>query len=784
MQLRSDNHKTITFLVLTFPLLCPPFVAAQEAGPQKQELTPMFNRTVFPTGRVALVNPLQGTASEYAFSHGNTLPLVARPFGMTNWTPQTGDGPWFFHPDARQLQGIRATHQPSPWIGDYGQFMLMPQTGRLLPDASRRTSVFRPDQTVYYPHYFGTFLGRYRVTVELTATERCAYFRFVFPPNEPCRLIVHPFAGDSHLEFDWEARVVRGSTRANNGGVPDDFAAYFVVQVDCPVQAEHSGFFADERTFSGQRAAEGRGIGAYLALVPPRDGVVHVRVGTSFIDWAQAEENIAQEIGQAQFYEMVAEGEAAWEDVLRVVDIFGGSDAQLRTFYSCLYRSVLFPHAWHERLSSGEVVHRSPYDGKVHPGVLYTDQGPWDVYRTQYPLLALLFPARLAEILQGWVNAYKEGGWFPKWASPGYRSCMIGTHIDAIMADAYVKGIRGFDLEAAYEGMRRNAFEPGSQDGAVGRKGLEYYMRLGYVPADKVEESVSRTLDFAYNDFCIAQVAKGLGRKEDHELLIARAQNYRNVFDPSVGFMRGRNADGSWVEPFREFAWGGPYVEGGVWQCGWAVQHDPAGLIALMGGREQFLAKLETLLSTPPYFEVGTYNREIHEMTEMAAVDFGQYAHSNQPSHHVLYLFAAAGAPWKTEYWVRRVLQELYGPDSRGFCGDEDNGEMSAWYIFSALGFYPFCPGHPSYVLGSPLFKRAVLHLANDKEFIISAPNNAHDRPFVKRVLLNGKPYTKSYLLHETIAQGGALEFTMSRRENPTRADALEPPFSMSAHLQ
>ncbi|MCR4440341.1 MAG: glycoside hydrolase family 92 protein [bacterium] len=453
-----------------------------------------------------------------------------------------------------------------------------------------------------------------------------------------------------------------------------------------------------------------------------------------------------------------------WSELLGVIDIEGATEDQARTFYSALYRTVLFPHAWHELRPSGEVVHRSPYDGALHPGVLYTDQGPWDVYRTQYPLLSILFPERLAEIIQGWTNAYKEGGWFPKWASPGYRSCMIGTHIDAIIADAFVKGIRSFDMETAYEGMHKHAWQAGASDGAVGRKGLEHYLRLGYVPADLVEESVSRTLDFAYNDFCIAQVAKGLGRNEDYQLLIARAFNYKNVFDPAVGSLRGRNAGGSWVTPFDQFAWGGPYVEGGVWQCGWAVPHDPAGLIELMGGREHFLTKLDTLLATPPYFDVGSYNGEIHEMTEMAAVDFGQYAHSNQPSHHVLYLFAAAGAPWKTQYWVRRVLEELYGPGPEGFCGDEDNGEMSAWYIFSALGLYPLCPGHPSYVLGSPLFKRATIHLANGRSFTVAAPNNGRRNVYVGRVRLNGRVYKKTYLLHESIVQGGKLRLTMSSR--------------------
>ncbi|MGQ9854463.1 MAG: GH92 family glycosyl hydrolase [Candidatus Oleimicrobiaceae bacterium] len=730
--------------------------------------------------RVALVDLLQGTASEFTFSHGNTLPLITRPFAMTSWSSQTNEGRWLFHPAARQLQGIRATRQPSPWIGDYGHFVLMPQTGRLLPEARQRSSVFRPDQTVYLPHYFKTFLGRYRVAVELAPTERCAILRLTFPAEEQCRLILGTFAGESSFMLDSQACCLRGYTQAKSGGVAENFASYFVVHVDCPILTEQSGFFGGGETFSGRASASGDGLGAYVGLQPPEEGIVHVRVGTSFIGWDQAEWHLKQELGEAPFDSIAALGRAAWNEVLSVVDIEGASEDQVRTFYSALYRSVLFRHAWHEPLPSGEVAHRSPYDGQVHSGVLYTDQGPWDVYRTQYPLLSILFPQRLAEILQGWVNAYEEGGWFPKWASAGYRACMIGTHIDAIIADAYVKGIRAFDVETAYEGTRKHAFQPGSADGAVGRKGPEHYLRLGYVPADLVEESVSRTLDFAYNDFCIAQVARGLGRTEDYELLIARATNYRNAFDPGVGFMRGRNADGSWVSPFRQFAWGGPYVEGGGWQCGWAVQHDPAGLIASMGGKEQFLAKLDSLLATPPFFEVGSYNSELHEMTEMAAANLGQYAHSHQPSHHVLYLFAAAGAPWKTQYWVRRVLTELYGPGPDGFCGDEDNGEMAAWYIFRALGFYPLCPGHPSYVLGSPLFRRPTMHLASGKTFTVFAPNNDSHNVYVRRVALNGPRHRKSYLSHEAIVQGGELRCIMSRTPRAQDDGELEFPFSLS----
>jgi predicted alpha-1,2-mannosidase len=516
-------------------------------------------------------------------------------------------------------------------------------------------------------------------------------------------------------------------------------------------------------------------------LKPLHGGVVNVRIGTSFVSIDQARLNLKRELGTVPFDRAVRRTAAVWENMLGRAEITTPDMEQKGTFYSCLYRALLFPRTWHEVDAVGRTFHRSPYDGKLHPGVMFADNGFWDTYRTVYPLYAILFPDQLGTILEGWVNGYRESGWLPKWPSPGERGGMIGSHIDAVIADACVKGIPGFDLAKAYEGMRKHATEVAGD--RLGRTGLDAYLRKGFVPEQGNNHGVSCTLDYAYDDFCIAQVAAALGRDDDRRTMLRRAQNYRKLFDPRVGFMRGRTAGGEWVKPFDEFAWGGPYVEGSVWQCGWAVPHDPAGLIKLMGGDKQFVAKLDHMLSQPPRFNVVHYPYEIHEMTEMAAVDFGQYAHSNQPVHHVLYLYAAAGRPDRTQYWVRRVLNELYNSGPAGFAGDEDNGEMSSWYVLSSLGFYPLCPGTTQYVFGSPLFKRVVLHPPSGRDLTITAAGNGPATPYVKAVHINGKPTTHTYLDHRTIAAGGTLKFTMSHKPAWTRVPrAADRPFALSQY--
>ena len=728
---------------------------------------------------VASVRPLQGTDSHFDFSYGNCLPLISRPFGMTNWSPQTDEGRWLFGYRARKLQGIRATHQPSPWIADYGHFTIMPQIGALLLDAGQRSSLVRRGDMEIGPDYFKALFWRYRTTVELTPTERGASLRFTFPATERARIMFHAFDGAALVRIDPQRRMLSGYTRANNGGVPDSFACYFVAVFSQPI-VDH-GFFEGASVLEHAPQAESDRQGAYVEF-DMRQRPIEVRVATSFISIEQALRTLEQEIGARSFEEIRAETRAQWNDLLNRAQIEGADERQRQTFYTCLYRTLLFPRKWYEYGAAGRPIHYSPYDGTIHPGVLYADNGFWDTFRTVYPLFALLFPDRLSEIVNGWVQAANEGGHFPKWASPGYRNCMIGTHLDVVIADAYVKGVRDFDLESAYAAMHKDAFEKGDPNEGFGRTGLFDYIALGYVPADRVAHAAARTQEFAYNDFCVAQIARALGIEDDAAELTRRALHYRNTYDRAVGFMRGRLRDGSWLIPFDEFAWDRrAYIEGSAWQYSWAAPHDPAGLIALMGGREAFVAKLDRMLATPPYFDAADYDLEIHEMTEMASASFGQYAHSNQLVHHVLYLFTAAGQPWKTHYWVRKVLDELYSPDPNGLPGDEDNGEMSAWYILSALGIFPLCPGHPSYVFGSPLFAKATLHLVNGNTLEIEAPGQSHAAVYVRETLLDGQPYTHTWIAHERLMDGGRLTFAMSETPDEGRALAEDDlPYSLS----
>jgi predicted alpha-1,2-mannosidase len=391
---------------------------------------------------------------------------------------------------------------------------------------------------------------------------------------------------------------------------------------------------------------------------------------------------------------------------------------------------------------------------------MYADHGYWDVYRAWYPWMAILFPDRLAEILQSWANAYKEGGWLPQFPAPGYRACMTGSLIDAVFADAAVKGVKGFDLEAAYAGMKKHATQPGNPDAGYGRRGIEDYLKLGYVSTDHVDQAVAETVDAAFGDFCIAQVAKTLGHSDDAAMFLERSNNWRKLFDAKTGFLRGKKADGSWLEPFDAFQWGSPYVEGSAWQHRWDVPHDLAGLMAAMGGKERAVEALDKMLALPATFHVGVYGQEIHEMSEMAAVDFGQYAQSNQPVHHLLYIFALAGRADRTQYWVRRTMAELYTPDT--FPGDEDTGSMAAWYLLGAMGFYPVCPGKAEYVIGSPLFDRITLRMPGGKTTVIEARGQGPKAVYISRLEVNGKTHTSPVLTHEEIVGGAQLNFEMS----------------------
>jgi predicted alpha-1,2-mannosidase len=707
--------------------------------------------------RLELVNVLQGTLSTRVFSRGNTLPIAAMPFGMAHWTLQSQAGtPWMFQPGDRRIQGFRATHQLSPWLADYGEAVFLPFCGEVNPDAKMRSSSWRREEAHLRPHSFRLSLLRYQADVELIPAERCAILGATFSgEGAPGFLAEVPEKADA-FEMDAAKQGFRFTSRSNRGGVPKNFATYYVVRFAEP--------WLDAKT---QESADGR-VAMFRFANRSR---IEARIATSFISFEQSERNLERELGSKSQDQLRSESAARWNEHFGRVAVEGGSGSEQRVFYSCLYRALLFPRTWHEPDAAGNPIHFSPYTGKVVPGVMYADHGYWDVYRAWYPLMSIVFPDRLAEILEAWVNAYKAGGWLPQFPAPGYRACMTGSLIDAVFGDAAAKQIGGFDLATAYEGLKKHATEPGDPDKGYGRRGIEDYLKLGYVAADHVEQAVAETVDSAYGDFCIAQVAKALGRGDDAAMFFARSQNWKKLFDAKTGFLRGKKANGDWLEPFDEFQWGSPYVEGSAWQHRWDVPHDLEGLIQAMGGKDRAAEALEKMLALEPIFHVGVYGQEIHEMSEMAAVDFGQYAQSNQPVHHLLYIFALAGRPDRTQYWVRRVMAELYTPDT--FPGDEDTGSMAAWYLLSAMGFYPVCPGKPEYVAGSPLFDRITLNLPGGKTTVIENRAQSAQAVYVARLLVDGEQRESPILTHEEIARGVRIRFEMSATPGRETATAM-----------
>ena len=708
---------------------------------------------------VQFVNLLQGTQSTPVFSHGNTLPLATTPFGMAHWTIQTAAGtPWFFQPWSRRTQGFRCTHQLSPWLYDYGFATFLPVSGTVhSAEAAARASSYIPEDAKLTPYSLELYLLRYRTRIELVPTERCcivsANYDALPPGSTPQTrgFIIDIPSVSGEVIQQQAARRIQFASNQTSGGTPQGFATYYVVQFDdawdsCDVQHHKDRDGGDHQVLSLHFKA-----GAQL----------EARIGTSFISFEQATFNLQQELGRDTLDTVRQRTKDSWNAMLRRISIEGATTQQAHTFYSCLYRTLLFPRTFHEPVPNGSGMHHySCFNGKVEPGVMYADHGYWDVYRAWYPLGTLLFPEKIGEILQAWINAYKEGGWFPQFPAPGYRACMSGSLIDSLFADAIVKNVGSFDREVVFTGLKKHATQPGDPDKGFGRVGVEEYMRLHYVPADKIEQSVAETADAAYGDFCIAQVAKTLGKQAEYEQFLERSAYWKNVYDRQVGFFRGKNADGTWLSPFDSFTWGSPYEEGSAWQHRWDAQHAVPGLIEAIGGQEAALNALEQMMSVPPIFHVGVYGDEIHEMSEMAAVPFGQYAHSNQPSHHLLYLFAHAGRPDRLQFEARRVMDQLYSPD--GFAGDEDTGSMAAWYILSSLGIYQVCPGIPEYTFGSPLFPRATVHLAGGKTLVVEAAKNSAENVYVREISFDGKRRSGVTITHDELTAGGTLRFDMT----------------------
>ena len=728
---------------------------------------------------VDFVNPLVGSDSNSELSTGNTYPAIAMPWGMNFWVPQTGkmgDG-WQYTYSAKKIRGLKQTHQPSPWINDYGQFSLLPTVGKPVFDEAKRASWFSHKAEKATPYYYSVYLADYDVTAELCPTERAALMAFTFPKTDQANVVIDAFDKGSYIQVIPSERKVIGFSTRNSGGVPDNFRNYFVIEFDHDFDAFVS--VKDGKLISASEL-KGNHVGAIITFKTSQRGEkIQARVASSFISSSQAMQNL-KELGQADMEQLKQQGRQRWNEVLGKIEVEDENIDHLRTFYSCLYRSVLFPRAFYEKDAAGEIVHYSPYNGTVQKGYMFTDTGFWDTFRCLFPLLNLMYPSENVKIQEGLANTYKESGFLPEWASPGHRGCMVGNNSASVVADAYLSGLRGYDMETLWQAVVHGTQAVHPQVNSTGRLGYEYYNKLGYVPYDmKINESVARTLEYAYDDWCIYQLGKALGKSaKELKPFAKRAMNYQKVFDKETKLMRGRLKDGKFMSPFNPLKWGDAFTEGNAWHYTWSVFHDPQGLIQLMGGKDAFNQMLDSVFILPPVFDNSYYGYTIHEIREMQVMDMGNYAHGNQPIQHAIYLYGYSGQPWKTQYWIRQVMDKLYTPAPDGYCGDEDNGQTSAWYVFSAMGFYPVCPGSGQYVLGTPYFKSMKLHLENGKDVDIQSEGKGC---YVDDMLLNGKSYQHNYLDMKALMQGTQITYRLSEQPNLQRGTQEDDiPYSFS----
>ncbi len=727
------------------------------------------------------VSILVGSESKYELSTGNTYPAIARPWGMNFWTPQTGKmgSGWQYTYSADKIRGFKQTHQPSPWMNDYGQFSILPMTDNLVFDEDERASWFSHKAEVAQPNYYSVYLADYNVTTEITPSERAAIFRFTFPKTDSSYVLVDAFDRGSSIEVVPSKNAIIGYTTRNSGGVPENFKNYFVVVFDKPF--EYTSTVSNGEISEGVLKAQENHVGGIIGFSTHKDEQVIARVASSFISYEQAWQNLT-EVEYKDFETVKSEGRHLWNDVLGKIEIEDPNVDNLRTFYSALYRSLLFPRKFHEITAAGETVHYSPYNGEVLPGYMYTDTGFWDTFRSLFPLLNLIYPSVNEEIQEGLVNTYKESGFLPEWASPGHRGIMVGNNSASVVADAYIKGLRGYDIETLYEGMLHGTKNVHPTVSSTGRLGHEHYNTLGYIPNDvKISQNVARSLEYAYNDWTIYRLGKALNKPKDEiDVFAQRAMNYKNLFNHEHKLMAGRASDGSFSDSFNPTDWSRDFTEGNSWHYSWSVFHDPQGLIELMGGNKEFTSMLDSVFIIPG--SKGMKSRSmIHEMREMQVMNMGQYAHGNQPIQHMVYLYNYASEPWKSQYWAREVMDKLYSAAPDGYCGDEDNGQTSAWYVFSALGFYPVCPGSDQYVVGSPLFNKVTVTLENGNRFEVNTPNNHPSRRYISTMKLNGESYTKNYLTHQDLMNGAKIDIDMSETPNKQRGiNKTDYPYSFT----
>jgi putative alpha-1,2-mannosidase len=727
---------------------------------------------------VQYVNTLQGTNSTYELSWGNPYPTTAVPYPMNSWSPQTGkngDG-WKYQYSATTIRGFQPTHQCSPWVGDYGVFSLMP-VPELVVDESKRATPFSHDKEIAKPHYYKVTLEN-GITTEFSPTTRSAHFRFSFPAKGDAFLVLDGYTKTSQVQIDVANHRITGYVH-NGAFSPKTHKNYFIIQFDKPFVSYGTWENRKNTIQKNNLRREGEGIGAYVQFA--KGSKVQAKVSTSYISPEQAEVTMTRELGKHSSVEVTKQAAAdVWNQLLNRVLVEGGTEEDMKTFYSCMFRANLFSHKFYEEKEDGSPYYYSPYDEKIHDGYMFTDNGFWDTFRSQFPLTNILHPTMQGQYMQALLDAQEQCGWLPSWSFPSETGGMVGNHSISLLTDAWVKGIRTFDPEKALKAYAHEAMNKGPWGGANGRVRWKDYYQLGYIPYPESMGSTAQTLEYCYDDFCAYQLAKMTGNKFYEEVFARQIYNYKNVYDPSVGFMRGRKLDGSWAD-FDAFEWGGPYCEGNAWHYNWSVFHDVQGLIDLTGGDERFVAKIDSVFALPGIVKYGTYGTKIHEMLEMELAKMGQYAQGNQPIQHMIYLYSYAGQPWKTQYWIRQVMDRLYNSSENGYPGDEDQGGMSSWYVLSALGIYSVCPGTDEYVLGSPKFRKTTITMEDGKKFVIEAKGNSKDNVYIQNATLNGKRHTRNYIHYSDIVNGGVLELQMGNQPEKTRGTAKEDrPFSLS----
>ena len=711
-------------------------------------------------------------------SWGNTYPTTAVPYPMNSWSPQTGkngDG-WKYQYSATTIRGFQPTHQCSPWVGDYGVFSLMP-VSELVVDESKRATPFSHDKEIAKPHYYKVTLEN-GITTEFSPTTRSAHFRFSFPAKGDAFLVLDGYTKTSQVQIDVANHRITGYVH-NGAFSPKTHKNYFIIQFDKPFVSYGTWENRKNTIQKNNLSREGEGIGAYVQFA--KGSKVQAKVSTSYISPEQAEVTMTRELGKHSSVEVTKQAAAdVWNQLLNRVLVDGGSEEDMKTFYSCMFRANLFSHKFYEEKEDGSPYYYSPYDEKIHDGYMFTDNGFWDTFRSQFPLTNILHPTMQGQYMQALLDAQEQCGRLPSWSFPSETGGMVGNHSISLLTDAWVKGIRTFDPEKALKAYAHEAMNKGPWGGANGRVRWKDYYQLGYIPYPESMGSTAQTLEYCYDDFCAYQLAKMTGNKFYEEVFARQIYNYKNVYDPSVGFMRGRKLDGSWAD-FDAFEWGGPYCEGNAWHYNWSVFHDVQGLIDLTGGDERFVAKIDSVFALPGIVKYGTYGTKIHEMLEMELAKMGQYAQGNQPIQHMIYLYSYAGQPWKTQYWIRQVMDRLYNSSENGYPGDEDQGGMSSWYVLSALGIYSVCPGTDEYVLGSPKFRKATITMEDGKKFVIEAKGNSKDNVYIQNATLNGKRHTRNYIHYSDIVNGGVLELQMGNQPEKTRGTAKEDrPFSLS----